>query len=1253
MQRLYAFDFLADTGQLVGSSAAPYPTHYPAPSWAEQQPEDWWQGLGVAVKVNLLLPIGAVGPGPTPQVVRLAALSAAGVQPSQVAAMSVDTTCCTVCALDKAGQPLRPALLWMDMRSAAEAACLASSRHPSLRVNSGGHGPVSAEWMIPKAMWIRRHEPHIWDKAATICEFQDFINLRLTGRLVASLNNELQGKWPQQVLALGQPVGRLTPEAAAHCGLMEGLVVAQAAPGLASLQGGADAFVGMLGLGVTAPGQMALLTGKPSDWSSHLQLGLSSQPVSGRGIFGSYPSALLPGLHVVEGGQTSTGSVVHWFKRTLCGPPGSLDYATLDQEAAAVPPGCQGLTCLDHFQGNRTPHTDALSRGALTGLTLAHTRGHIFRAIMEGVAFGTRLILDTMYSAGGYRPDSIAIAGGATRSELWLQIHADAVGVPFVLTTQPEAPLLGCAILAAVVAGLYPDIPAAAASMVRVARTVAPTPGIARDYELPFRRYAQLYPALSASFQASDAAVTSDQHAGPSNDMSTAVSQDIVPDCDPDCDPSSTTRTRVVPPTACQEGPVATGAAASPACLPSLAVLPASQLAQESSPPSPSSGPELSPQLQLGESGLPSLPACRLRGVVAPSILAADFACLRDEGAAVLAAGAHWLHVDVFDGSSLACGNLSVGPPVVAALHAALPHAFLDCHLAVDDPAKYLDALLAAGASSITFHIEAPGLLQAPPPSQASTTQPPTAQPPTAQPPQLETSAQVAESCPDKPGPRLMGVGERQVRHSTAAHHPGGPVAAEGELGRAVAGGSEAGAAGGAGGAAAGAAAAAAAVDAPQVASRLQPAAAEQRSEDTLRCWAAGQLAAVVRGRGARVGLALAPHTPLQAVMPLVAARALDMVLIMSVQPGWGGQAFMPEVLHKISELRAAAPWLDIQLQFGMAQAVGKRCALEAEGTTKCKRMKQQAASEQPLSTKRHIALQADTEVPMPPSTANHDSAHPWRSPVRQYKTVGKSNAASLAARAAVLLLPPGLSEEGSQASQGSPACRTPGAQLAAPPSAAGQTAADRLGGKAHPPPPWSDWDRLFNSLAVKDSPSQRSNPVYAQATMNRHGPPSGSKQAHMSSFVRRLAPVPIQPRPAPSPAGAAVPEPTRSAQLMLTPPTKTPALPSAAAWPHSPISVTPLTPGQTLRHRFPSPKASQAPAAGRQAAQADRAAALGAAPPPCQGMAARPPSSHSPSGHRGLQLQFSNHLADFHRQLQGQAGGAAEYGRQLCPEWP
>jgi sugar (pentulose or hexulose) kinase len=113
-------------------------------------------------------------------------------------------------------------------------------------------------------------------------------------------------------------------------------------------------------------------------------------------------------------------------------PPSSLPI---------VPP----IPC--NVQGNRTPHTDALSRGALAGLTLAHSRGHVFRSLLEGVAMGTRLILDTM-GAAGYRPSTINIAGGATRSELWLQIHADVAGVPFVLTAQPEAPMLGCAILA-------------------------------------------------------------------------------------------------------------------------------------------------------------------------------------------------------------------------------------------------------------------------------------------------------------------------------------------------------------------------------------------------------------------------------------------------------------------------------------------------------------------------------------------------------------------------------------------------------------------------------------------------------------------------------------------------------------------------------------------------------------------------------------------------------------------------------------
>ena len=237
---------------------------------------------------------------------------------------------------------------------------------------------------------------------------------------------------------MGATVGGLTAAAAAACGLLEGTKV---------IQGGADAFVGMIGLGVVEPGQLALITG-----SSHLHLGVAEEEFHAKGIFGTYRNALVESApFVVEGGQTSTGSVVNWFKN-LCGGGDSF-YDDMNREASAIPPGCEGVVALDHFQGNRTPHVDALSRGAISGLTLKHSKAHVFRAILEGVCCGTRLIFETMTRAG-YEPKEVVIAGGATRSELWLQIHADVTGVPHVVTECSDAPALGCAILAAVGAGL-------------------------------------------------------------------------------------------------------------------------------------------------------------------------------------------------------------------------------------------------------------------------------------------------------------------------------------------------------------------------------------------------------------------------------------------------------------------------------------------------------------------------------------------------------------------------------------------------------------------------------------------------------------------------------------------------------------------------------------------------------------------------------------------------------------------------------
>lgn len=468
-------------GKPLAWASTAYETHFPAPGRAEQNPADWWAGCGRSVRN---------------------ALATADVSPADIAGVAVDTTCCSVVLLDDKGEALRPALIWMDVRAATEAEDVAATNDAALKVNGGGTGPVSAEWMVPKALWLKRHEPETFARAAHVCEYQDFINLKLTGRLCASVNNvsvrwhhdiaaggqpvglldklaigELADKWPREIVALGEVIAPLSVDASEHLGLPAGLPVAQ---------GGADAFIGMLGLGVIRPGSLAFITG-----SSHLLLGLSDAPFHGRGIWGTYTGALLPGMHVVEGGQTSTGSAINWFKRNFAA---DASYACLDGEAAAVAPGADGLTALDHFQGNRTPFTDPHSRGAFGGLSLGHGRGHLFRALLESVAMGSRLILDS-FESGGFNAAELVLSGGVTNSPLWLQIHADVIGRPINLTEVADAPALGSAILAAVGSGHYGSITEGVSAMVRRTRTIEPNLAAHRCYDEPFARYQMFYGA--------------------------------------------------------------------------------------------------------------------------------------------------------------------------------------------------------------------------------------------------------------------------------------------------------------------------------------------------------------------------------------------------------------------------------------------------------------------------------------------------------------------------------------------------------------------------------------------------------------------------------------------------------------------------------------------------------------------------------------------------------------------------------------
>ncbi|GKY92876.1 hypothetical protein MPSEU_000256800 [Mayamaea pseudoterrestris] len=478
--------FDALSGQVVGKPCAvAYDTTHPHAGWAEQNPLDWYRNLGIAVRGALL--------------------SVADCQEDfQVVSMAVDTTCCSVVALDESLNPLRPCLLWMDQRAHAQAKQILDQcgGDPALKVNCNGKGPLSAEWMLPKALWIAQNEPDIWERAITICEYQDYINFKLTGALCASACNagtrwhwngdectvegkgrpmslyqqlnlsELAEKLPSRCLPMGAVVGGLTKNASEHLGLPIGLPV---------VQGGPDAFVGMIGLGCIHAGQLCLITG-----SSHLHCVVTSHPTTAIGTWGAYKSSPLPGINFAEGGQSSTGSLLRWA-RNIFGS--NMLYSDLDEEAMVIAPGADGLVALETFQGQRTPTTDPLAKGALLGLTLSHTRAHIWRALMEAVCYGTRACIEAL-GAAGHDCDEIILAGGIARSPLWLQMHADVTNKPIVVCENDNAPLLGCAILASVGAGVHKSVDDAVHAMVRVAEKIEPNVETAQTY---LRLYREIY----------------------------------------------------------------------------------------------------------------------------------------------------------------------------------------------------------------------------------------------------------------------------------------------------------------------------------------------------------------------------------------------------------------------------------------------------------------------------------------------------------------------------------------------------------------------------------------------------------------------------------------------------------------------------------------------------------------------------------------------------------------------------------------
>lgn len=473
--------FDPDAAQLVGVAAAEYPIHKPAPDRAEQDADDWWRASVDAVR---------------------AALAKAG--RTDVVAIGLGGQMHGGVLLGADDVPVHPAIIWADQRASAEAAWLIETFGADAYAALTGTLPAVG-FFGPTLVWLQRHQPDILDRARVLLMPKDYVRLKLTGEratditdaAATSLLDVKRGVWADALLAktglpadilppvLGsaQVAGTLTPQAAEALGLRAGIPVAA---------GCADQPAQAIGNGLLVPGKASVTTGSG---------GQVFTPVSLRdGQLATDPrlhvfNHAVPDTWYVLGAILAAGLNLRWL-RGLTGLDVDADaYARFSAEAADLPPGAEGLLYLPYLYGERTPHMDPFARGALVGLGFHHGRGHLARAIMEGVAFALRQSLELSLALGG-EVEVIIAAGGGAASPVWRQIQADIFGLPLRQSLLPEQASLGAALLGGVGAGLWPDIPSASASVVQYGPMTEPDAARHARYNDLYAQFVGLYPTL-------------------------------------------------------------------------------------------------------------------------------------------------------------------------------------------------------------------------------------------------------------------------------------------------------------------------------------------------------------------------------------------------------------------------------------------------------------------------------------------------------------------------------------------------------------------------------------------------------------------------------------------------------------------------------------------------------------------------------------------------------------------------------------
>jgi xylulokinase len=450
-------------GRLLALGRAGYPiTVGHRPGWAEQDPEAWWSAAIEASR-------DALARATDPDIV----------------AIAVDGHGPTLAPVDGEGRPTRPAIAWLDTRSVEEL--------QELSLLSGLRG--WALGVLPAALWVERNEPEAAGRSSWYLNTWEFVTFRLSGE---ARTTEVPGQHlPADVVLaeVGLAAAKIAPriEAASVIGGLrdDAAVALGLRAGTPVVAGVVDAFASFHGAGLVRPGDAIDTGGTSGGFGVYW-----SEPVEARGSFCT--PAPLPGRYVVGGAMAATGRALDWLREDVLG--GSITIERLIADAAGIEPGANGLVFLPYLAGERSPLWDPEARGAFVGLTLAHGRAHLVRAVLEAAALAIRHVAAPILEQGVTLRE-MRVCGGPARSETWNQIKADvtgfSVGVPHAL----ETAVIGSGMVGAVGVGAHPDIETAVGSMTRVDRHHTPRPELQATYDRVYEAYVELYPALSAALR--------------------------------------------------------------------------------------------------------------------------------------------------------------------------------------------------------------------------------------------------------------------------------------------------------------------------------------------------------------------------------------------------------------------------------------------------------------------------------------------------------------------------------------------------------------------------------------------------------------------------------------------------------------------------------------------------------------------------------------------------------------------------------